>query len=473
MDTAISRHRGYLRGDFHLSAEIEKYLQTIQRHQSLNAFTQVYAASAREQAGALDAKRASGGTLGPLAGVVVAVKDNICMRGERVTCASKMLDQFVSPYDATVIEKIRAADGVIIGKTNLDEFAMGSSTENSFYGAARHPRNPALVAGGSSGGSAIAVATGMADVALGSDTGGSIRQPAAFCGVVGLKPTYGRVSRYGLVAYASSLDQIGAFGRCVSDAALLLQVLAGPDPRDSTCANLPVPDYLTALDKPPRPGKIGLPRQFFQEGLDPEIRESVLHAVASLKDQGFTVTEIDLPLTEYAIATYYIIATAEASSNLARYDGVRYGYRAKDVTDLDEMYTRTRSEGFGNEVKRRIMLGTYVLSAGYYEAYYKKAMQVRRLIKTEYERAFAGVDVLITPTTPTPAFQQGEKLEDPLQMYLSDIFTVTANLAGICAMSVPVGKTAAGMPVGLQVMANAFCEEMLLQVGNCLENIDP
>ena len=362
METATAKHRDYLRGDFDLTSSVEQYLAAIDQQKSLNAFTQVYADDARKRARALDQKRADNAKMGPLAGVVVAVKDNICMKDHRVTCASKILENFVSPYDATVIHKIIDADGLIIGKTNLDEFAMGSSTENSFFGAAKHPKNPAYVAGGSSGGSAVAVAAGLCDVALGSDTGGSVRQPAAFCGVVGLKPTYGRISRYGLVAFASSLDQIGTFGRTVEDAAMLLQVISGHDTSDSTSAAQPVPDFSLALSRELSNGVIGVPRQFFGDGLDPEIREKTTGVVTSLKSNGFTVREIDLPLTDYAIATYYIIATAEASSNLSRYDGVRYGFRVENAEDLDDMYSRTRSQGFNEEVKRRIMLGTYVLS---------------------------------------------------------------------------------------------------------------
>ena len=471
MKTAIMKHRDYLRGDFDLTSDIEQYLAAIEKQKSLNAFTQVYADEARQRAHALDQKRSKNAKMGPLAGVIVALKDNICMKDHRVTCASKILENFISPYDATVVRKIIDADGVIIGKTNLDEFAMGSSTENSFFGPARHPQNPSFVAGGSSGGSAVAVAAGLCDVALGSDTGGSIRQPASFCGIIGLKPTYGRVSRYGLVAYASSLDQIGTFGRTVDDAAMLLQVISGHDASDSTSAEQPVPDFSGSLTRELSNAVIGVPRQFFGDGLEQEIRKKITGVVESLKSKGFTIRDIDLPLTDYAIATYYIVATAEASSNLSRYDGVRYGFRAENAEDLDDMYSRTRSQGFNEEVKRRIMLGTYVLSSGYYDAYYKKGMQVRRLIKQEYDRAFAEVDVLITPTTPSTAFKQGKKLDDPLQMYLSDIYTVTANLAGICAMSVPAGNSASGMPIGLQLIAGAFQEEMLLKMGKVVEKL--
>jgi len=469
LTTALTCHQQYVEGEFQLKDRLEEKLSIIKAHKSLNAFVQVYQKEARQRAAELDEKRAAGAPLGKLAGTIVAVKDIICMKGQRVTCASRILENFVSPYNATVVDKILAEDGLIIGKTNLDEFAMGSSTENSHFGPAKNPFDPQLVAGGSSGGSAIAVAKGMCDFALGSDTGGSIRQPAAFCGVVGLKPSYGRVSRYGLVAYASSLDQIGVFANTVADAARLLEVISGHDAHDSTSAE--VPQSSIVLNNAIPSLKIGIPKQYFQEGLDSEIKDTVAEAIERLKQQGFSVQEVDLPLTEYAIAAYYIIATAEASSNLARYDGVRYGYRAGKAEDLQQMYTRTRSEGFGKEVKRRIMLGTYVLSAGYYDAYYKKAQQVRRLIKEQYDTALKEVDVLLTPTTPTPPFKLGEKLDDPLQMYLSDIYTVTANLAGICAMNLPCGKTAAGMPIGLQLIGGAFREEALLQMGHYLENL--
>lgn len=471
MQTAREKHRRYLAGDFDLTESIEKYLEKIEKFNSLNAFIQVYDEEARQYAKVLDAKRSAGESLGRLAGTVIAVKDNICIEGRRVTCGSRMLDNFVSPYHATVIRKILAEDGLIIGKTNLDEFAMGSSTENSFYGASANPHDPKYVAGGSSGGSAIAVATGMADLALGSDTGGSIRQPAAFCGVVGLKPTYGRVSRYGLVAYASSLDQIGPFARTVGDAALLLSVISGIDPLDSTSSPAPVKNYTGEITGEVASLKVGVPRQFFQQGLDEGIAGQLSILTEKLKEQGITVQEIDLPLTEYAIAAYYIIATAEASSNLARYDGVRYGYRSSRGEDLESMYVNTRSEGFGKEVKRRIMLGTYVLSAGYYDAYYRKAQKVRRLIKNEYTRAFKEVDILLTPTTPTPPFKLGEKLDDPLQMYLSDIYTVTANLAGICAISIPCGTTGSGFPVGVQLLANTFQEDLLMRLGAFVEKV--
>ena len=470
MKTCLELHEQYLQGGFKLSERVEEMLARIDSKKQLNAFIQVYAGDARAQAAELDKRRDAGEELGPLAGLFIAVKDNICMQGKRVTCASRILEDFVAPYDATVVRKIKSADGIVIGKTNLDEFAMGSSTENSAHGPARHPLKPDYVAGGSSGGSAIAVAAGMADIALGSDTGGSIRQPAAFCGVVGIKPGYSRVSRYGLVAYASSLDQIGAFGRQVSDVAYMLEVIAGGDPNDATSADVTVPAFTEHLEA----GKkltFGLPAEFYGDGLDPDIRSAIEGLLARLKDAGHTVKDVNLPLTEYAISAYYIIATAEASSNLGRYDGVRYGHRSADSSDLESMYVNTRSEGFGPAVKRRIMLGTYVLSSGYYDAYYRKAQQVRQLIKQEYESALADVDVLITPTTPGTAFRLGERLMDPLKMYLEDIYTVTANLAGIAAISVPLASNADGFPIGVQLMTPALEESGLLQAATLLKRL--
>ncbi len=468
MKHIIERHEAYLKKKFNLADEINRYLERIKKYQDLNAFIQVYAEEALEQAQKLDARRDRGENLGPLAGLTLAIKDNICYKDYRSTCASRILENFISPYHSTVVKRILEADGLILGKTNMDEFAMGSSNENSYFGPVKNPINPELVPGGSSGGSAVAVKTGMVDVALGSETGGSVRQPAAFCGIVGLKPSYGRISRFGLVAFASSLDQIGPLGKSVTDVAYLTKVIAGKDEQDSTSADIPVPDYMNFLGKDVSNLKVGVPRQYFQEGLNPEIKETIFKVRNFLKDNGAKIIDLDLPTTDYAIATYYILATAEASSNLARYDGVRYGYRAKS-TDLDTMYRTTRSEGFGTEVKRRIMLGTYVLSAGYYEAYYKKAQQVRRLIKNEFDRAFQVVDVILTPTTPTPPFKIGEKIDDPLQMYLSDVYTVTANLAGICGINIPVGQTQNGLPIGAQFMANAFKEELLFQVGDFIE----
>ena len=444
------------------------FLDVAATKSALNAFLRVNGESALERARAVDRKLAKG-EAGSLAGMVLAIKDNICIRGEQVTCASKILENFSSLYDATVIERLRAADAVLIGKTNLDEFAMGSSTENSAFGPVRHPLDSARVPGGSSGGSAVAVAAGMAHTALGSDTGGSIRQPAAFCGVVGMKPTYGRVSRYGLVALASSFDQIGPFGNSVADVARVLQAIAGHDARDSTSANLPVPDYSAALAGGVRGWKIGVPGEALGEGLQEEVRAAVRRAMEVLTGAGATVSEISLPHSAYVIATYYILMTAEASSNLARYDGARYGYRAAGARDLTEVYVRSRSEGFGTETKRRIMLGTYVLSAGYYDAYYRKAQKVRRLIQNDFLDAFRTVDCILMPTTPTTAFRFGEKTDDPLQMYLSDVYTVSANLAGIPGISVPFGNDRRGLPIGVQILGKQFDESAVLRAAAVLE----
>ncbi len=399
----------------------------------------------------------------PLAGVPVAVKDNICTRNLRTTCGSRILRNYLPPYNATAVERLELAGALIIGKANCDEFAMGSSTENSAFHVTRNPYDPERVSGGSSGGSAVAVAAGMATLALGSETGGSVRQPASFCNVLGLKPTYGRISRYGLVAFASSLDCVAPIGNNPKDVALLLGVLAGRDARDSTSSPVPVPDYAAELNKPVRGLRLGIPREFFGEGLDPEVKLAIEAAIRNAHSLGCELMDVSLPNTRYAIADYYIIAPAEASSNLARYDGVRYGERVSAPKDLSDMYKRTRSDGFGAEVKRRIMIGTYALSSGYYEAYYGRAMKVRTLIKRDYDRAFEKVDALISPVSPTAAFRIGEKISDPLSMYLSDIYTVTANLAGIPALSLPCGFTSAGLPVGLQVLANQFQESVLLR----------
>lgn len=428
----------------------------------LGAFLLLTPELALNQAEAVDRKLQQGEEIGALAGVPVALKDNLCTEGITTTCASKILGNFIAPYTATVVERLAQEDAVFIGKTNMDEFAMGSSTENSAFKPARNPWAEDRVPGGSSGGSAVAVASGMAISALGSDTGGSIRQPASLCGVVGLKPTYGRVSRYGLVAFASSLDQIGPITKDVRDSALLLGVISGHDRKDSTSSPEPVPDYLASLERDIKGLKAGLPREYFSEGIDPEVEARVMEAVGVLESMGVEVSEISLPHTEYAVATYYIIATAEASSNLARYDGVHYGYRSPCYSDFVDMYSRSRREGFGVEVKRRIMLGTYVLSAGYYDAYYLKASRVRTLIKRDFEEAFKRVDVILCPTSPTPAFRLGEKTEDPLQMYLSDIYTISANLAGIAGISVPCGLSSDGLPIGLQILAKHFDEETLI-----------
>lgn len=442
--------------------------------QSLRAFLEVAREHALERAAKVDAAVAAGMPAGPLAGVPVAVKDNLCTAFGHTTAGSKILAGYVSPYAATVIARIEAAGGVIVGKTNLDEFAMGSSTENSGYFPTRNPWNTECVPGGSSGGSAAAVASGMVPLALGSDTGGSIRLPAALCGTVGLKPTYGRVSRYGLVAYGSSLDQIGPLAGSVEDAALLLGVIAGRDPHDSTSADQAVPDYVGELSDTKvralaKRLRIGVPREYFGEGLDAETRAAVEAALDVYRGLGAKIVEVSLPHTPYAIATYYLVATAEASSNLARYDGVHYGHRTAHPKDIFDLYSSSRDEGFGAEVKRRIMLGTFALSAGYYDAYYVKALKVRRLIKEDFDRAFALCDVIAGPTSPTPAFRLGEKLADPLTMYLADIYTIAANLAGIPAVSLPCGFSGTNLPIGLQLMAPLFGEVALLQAARLYE----
>ncbi|CUT03291.1 aspartyl/glutamyl-tRNA(Asn/Gln) amidotransferase subunit A, partial [Candidatus Kryptonium thompsonii] len=412
-----------LSGELTCESIVKRYLEKIKEFERLNAFLSVFEKKAIQRAVEIDEK-IKNGYVGKLAGMVIAIKDNICVKDEKCTCASKILENFVSIYNATAVERLLNEDAIVIGKTNLDEFAMGSSTENSYFGPTLNPYDEDRVPGGSSGGSAVAVAAGLSTTALGSDTGGSIRQPAAFCGVYGLKPTYGRVSRFGLVAFASSFDVIGPFGNSTKDVALVLQVIAGRDENDSTSADVPVPDYLSYLDKDVKGLRVGVPVEYFAEGLDDEIREAIEKRLDFLRESGAILEKISLPHTEYNIPTYYILVTAEASSNLARYDGARYGYRSPQAKSLYEMYVKSRSEGFGAEVKRRIMLGTYVLSAGYYEAYYRKAQKVRRLIKEDFDKAFEKVDVIITPTSPTTAFKLGEKTDDPLKMYLSDIYTV-------------------------------------------------
>ncbi|MCX8042497.1 MAG: Asp-tRNA(Asn)/Glu-tRNA(Gln) amidotransferase subunit GatA [Desulfobacterota bacterium] len=434
----------------------------------VHAYITVLADTARKQAAQADARIARGEAT-YLTGIPVALKDILCTKGIPTTCGSKMLANFVPPYDATVIEKLQQQGAVFIGKTSMDEFAMGSSNETSFFGPVHNPWDLSRVPGGSSGGSAAAVAADECIAALGTDTGGSIRQPAALCGVVGMKPTYGRVSRYGLIAFASSLDQIGPITKDVTDAALLLACISGHDDRDATSIDAPVPDYRSALIPHVRGMKIGIPTECFHEGLDPEIDAAVRMALEVLREQGAEIRDVSLPHTRYAVAVYYLIAPAEASSNLARYDGVAYGFRCDHPEDLQDMYERTRSEGFGSEVKRRIMLGTYALSAGYYDAYYKKASQVRTLIRRDFENAFAQCDLIITPTTPTPAFKLGEKLDDPLSMYLSDIFTIPANLAGLPGISLPCGFTASGLPIGLQIIGNVLQEETVLRCAYCYE----
>ncbi len=414
-------------------------------------------------------KRLAGGEAGPLTGIPLALKDIFLTEGLRTTCASKILENYVPPYDGTATARLRQTGAVLLGKLNMDEFAMGSSNENSAFGPVRNPWDPASVPGGSSGGSAAAVAARLAAATLGTDTGGSIRQPAAHCGVVGLKPTYGRVSRYGVIAYASSLDQVGPFARDVEDCALMLQAIAGFDPLDSTSVDIPVPDYRATLRDGVRGLRIGLPREYFIGGLDAEVRSAVETALAAYRDLGAEIVEVSLPHTDYAVACYYLIATAEASSNLARYDGVRYGLRLDRGQGLIDMFSASRSAGFGPEVKRRIMLGTYALSSGYYDAYYLKAQKVRTLIRQDFLDAFDQVDVLLTPVAPTAAFRLGEKTEDPLQMYLSDIFTIPVNLAGTCALSLPCGATTAGLPIGLQLIGRPFAEATILQAAHAFE----
>ncbi|MBW1644739.1 MAG: Asp-tRNA(Asn)/Glu-tRNA(Gln) amidotransferase subunit GatA [Deltaproteobacteria bacterium] len=429
----------------------------------VGAYLLVDEAGALEQAAAADRRLAAGEAVTPLTGIPLGLKDLLSTRGVATTCASKILADYVPAYDATVVARLRQAGAVFTGKLNMDEFAMGSSTENSAYQPTRNPWDPERVPGGSSGGSAAAVAADECLAALGSDTGGSIRQPASFCGVVGLKPTYGRVSRYGLVAFASSLDQIGPLTKTVTDSALLLGGIAGHDPRDSTSVPREVPDFREQLAAEIKGRRLGIPREYFVAGMDPEVRAAFDQAVAVFTGLGAEIVDLSLPHTEYAVATYYLVATAEASSNLARYDGVKYGRRAAGVDNLLEMYYRTRAEGFGPEVKRRIMLGTYALSAGYYDAYYRKAQQVRTLIRQDFEQAFSRCDLIVAPVCPTPAFRFGEKLADPLQMYLSDVLTIPVNLAGLPAISVPGGCSRAGLPIGLQLIAAPFAEASLLQ----------
>ena len=435
----------------------------------IRAYVTVDREGAIARAREIDRRMAAGERLGELCGIPIAVKDNMCTLDMPTTCSSKILKNFVAPYEATVVSAIREADAVIVGKTNLDEFAMGSSTENSAFGTTRNPWGIDRIPGGSSGGAAAAMAADLGAMALGSDTGGSIRQPAALCGVVGLKPTYGRVSRYGLVAFASSLDQIGPITKNVTDACLLMNVIAKYDALDSTSAPEPTPNYMAALESDMAGVKIGLPKEYFGQGISPEVENAIRAAAEIYEDMGAELIDISLPHTEYAVATYYIVATAEASSNLARYDGVHYGHRTSRKGDLIELYSRSRAEGFGSEVKRRIMLGTHVLSAGYYEAYYMKAGQVRALFRRDFDEAFEKVDVILCPTSPTPAFKIGEKVADPLAMYLSDIYTISANLAGIPGISIPCGFSPGGLPIGMQLMAKPFDEERLLRVAYAFE----
>ncbi|QSB02031.1 Asp-tRNA(Asn)/Glu-tRNA(Gln) amidotransferase subunit GatA [Methylomonas sp. EFPC1] len=447
----------------------QHFLARTHQHQNLNAFITVNADNALQQAQAADQLLASGNA-GPLAGIPIAQKDIFCTLSTKTSCGSKMLDNFIAPYDATVVEHFNRAGAVMLGKLNMDEFAMGSSNENSFYGPVRNPWATDCVPGGSSGGSAAAVAARLAPAVTGTDTGGSIRQPAALCGITGLKPTYGRVSRYGMIAYASSLDQGGPMARSAEDAALLLQVMAGFDPKDSTSVDQPVPDYSASLNDSLQGLKIGLPKQFFSAELDSQMAATIHAAVAEYQKLGAEVKEVDMPNLQLAIPAYYVIASAECSSNLSRYDGVRFGYRCQNPADLTDLYTRSRGEAFGAEVKRRILMGTYALSAGYYDAYYLKAQQVRRLISDDFKRALSEVDVLMGPVTPSTAFKIGEKTSDPIQMYLEDIYTIAINLAGLPAMSIPAGFMD-GKPVGLHVIGNYFSEAKLLNVGHRYQQV--
>jgi aspartyl-tRNA(Asn)/glutamyl-tRNA(Gln) amidotransferase subunit A len=456
---------------FTATSLVEEFYRKIKAEDAgIHAYLTLCEDRALKTAGRIDALAGAGAPLPPLAGVPVGIKDVMVTRGIRTTAGSKILENFIPPYDCTAVARLEAAGAIVLGKMNCDEFAMGSSNENSAYGPVRNPRDTSRVPGGSSGGSAAAVAAGTALATLGSDTGGSIRQPASFCGVVGLMPTYGRVSRYGLLAFASSLDHIGPLTKTVKDAAIILGVIAGRDPLDSTSADVPVPNYEQGLSQPVSGLRLGVPKEYFSEGLDPEVRSAVESGIDRLRAAGCQIVPISLPHTPYAIPTYYVIATAEASANLARFDGVRYGYRARGARPLSEMYRKTRDEGFGPEVKRRIMLGTYALSSGYYDAYYLKAQRVRTLLTRDFEEAFRKVDAIVTPTAPTAAFKLGEKADDPLSMYLADIFTVTADLAGIPGISVPCGQTRSGLPIGLQVLGRHFDEGTVLRVGQAVES---
>lgn len=455
-------------GKLSLTENVNYFLSKINEKKNLNAFNFVFTEDAVSLAQGIEAKIKKG-KAGKLAGLVVAVKDVLAVKDKPNTCSSQILKEFKSIYTATAVQKLISEDAIIIGKTNCDEFAMGSSNENSAFGNVLNPVDTTRVPGGSSGGSAAAVAAKLCDVSLGTDTGGSIRQPAAFCGIYGLKPTYGRVSRYGLTAFASSFDTIGPFAFNVEDIALVLEVLSGKDALDSTSSSVEVPEYSSelVLDKKL---KIGIPKEYFGEGISQDVKDEIQKIIAQLKKNNIEIVDISLPHTEYTIATYYVLTTAEASSNLARYDGAKYGYRSKGITNLHDMYKQSRSEGFGKEVKRRIMLGTYVLSAGYYDAYYRKAQKVRRLIKNDFENAFQKVDIILTPTSPFTAFKIGEKTSDPLEMYLSDIFTTSANLAGIPGINIPIGKNSEGLPVGMQLLANQFDETNLLKLSYYIQN---
>jgi len=470
MTDAVSIRQDILSKKTTATAVTERFLSRLAAiDPKVRAFLSVTLDAAVAQAKRVDEKIAKGEKVGLLAGLPVAVKDNLCTIDAPTTCASKILENYRPPYDATVVRRLREEDAVIIGKTNLDEFAMGSSTENSAFFTSRNPWNLECVPGGSSGGSAAAVAAGMAPLALGSDTGGSIRQPAALTGTVGFKPTYGRVSRYGLVAYGSSLDQVGPFGRSVRDAALLTQAIAGRDVQDATSLDQPVPDFVNGLERDAKGLRLGIPKEYFGAGLDPEVRKSVEAAIAKLVAKGATKVEVSLPMTEYAIAAYYIVAPCEASSNLARYDGVHYGHRSKEYTDVIDMMSKSREQGFGPEVTRRIILGTFALSSGYYDAYYNRALKVRRRIKQDFDKAFESCDVIVGPTSPTPAFAVGAKSSDPLSMYLCDVYTVATNLAGLPGVSIPCGLTGSGLPIGLQVQGRVLDDLGVLQAARAFE----
>lgn len=467
----IHQLAGLLRsGECTSSQIVESILQRIEAiEKKTNAYISLFQNEALRQAEAADKVLKRGQNPPLLTGIPLAIKDLISLKGKKNTCASKILENYIAPFDATAVRRLRDDGAIFIGKTNMDEFAMGSSNESSFFGPAKNPWNLAHVTGGSSGGSAAAVAADECIASLGTDTGGSIRQPASFCGVVGLKPTYGRVSRFGLVAFASSLDQIGPMAKDVTDAAILLNCISGKDPMDSTSVNIPVPDFTKCLTGDVRGLKLGVPSEYFTEGLDPEVEKAVKDGMDGLKALGAELTDISLPHTGYALPTYYILSSAEASSNLARYDGVKYGYRSGEEEGLRKMYEKTRKEGFGPEVKRRIMLGTYVLSTGYYDAYYMKAQKVRTLIKEDFDHAFKKCDAIVSPVVPTPAFKLGEKLEDPLKMYLSDIYTIPVNLAGLPAISLPCGFSASGLPIGLQLIGKPFDEETILRAAHAFE----
>jgi aspartyl-tRNA(Asn)/glutamyl-tRNA(Gln) amidotransferase subunit A len=474
--TAISTRTALEQRQITASSLVESFYKRIEAEdKDVHAYLTLSRERAQTKAAELDAMADKGEALPPLAGIPIGIKDVLVTKGVRSTAGSRILESYIPPYTCTAVQRLEDAGAIILGKTNCDEFAMGSSNENSAYGPVKNPRDKSRVPGGSSGGSAAAVAAGTAVATLGTDTGGSIRQPAALCGVVGTMPTYGRVSRYGLIAFASSLDKIGPLTKTVADSALILRHMAGRDPLDSTSAEASVPDYLAEIEKPISGTRVGVPKEYFAEGLDAEVRAQVEAAIQKLAKAGCEIVQISLPTTRYAIPTYYVVATAEASSNLARFDGVRYGYRAKDANTLSAMYRRSRDEGFGPEVKRRIMLGTYALSAGYYDAYYLKAQRVRALLAKEFADAFAKVDVIVSPSTPTPAFKIGEKSDDPVAMYLSDLYTVGPSLAGIPGISVPCGKATSadynGLPIGFQVLAKHFDESTMFRVARAVESL--